>query len=467
MKGVSRGQARVAFRTLGCKLNQQESDALASRFLRAGYRIVPFDQRAEIYIINSCTVTAKADRKSRNFIGRALRNAIPLPVGDEQERARQHGIVVVTGCFAESRRRELEADGRTYVVSNANKSAIFEIVDALVRGEMLSVERLQGNRFDYDPAMPLFHTRSMVKIQDGCDNFCSFCIIPYVRGRAASRPPQEIVQNVRANLELGYREIVLTGVNMSRYHYDGFGFSRLLESILAIAGDFRLRISSLEPDSLDERFLRLLEHPRVCPHLHLCLQSGSDRILLAMHRQYSVGGFLRIVEDVRRRRPDCNFTTDVIIGFPGEGEQEFAETCRVVREVGFSHIHTFKYSRREGTRADRMPGHIAESVKSERSRVIREISDQNKRRQRAAMVGMQQRLLVEQRSPRRFGKPLIQGYGEHYAPIVCRGVEARVNDYLDVRIVGLRNGHRGEPLLEGQILEGQKFEKQPPEEQRP
>ena len=484
---TSRG--RVAFRTLGCKLNQQESDAIASRFLRAGYQIVPFEQQAEAYIINTCTVTAKADRKSRNLIARALRSASKTnsattgasrpdsPIDGNPSRSAGHSaegsaegsadnnadrsadrsaergadrsIVVVTGCFAESQRQELENDGRTYVVGNKDKSAIFEIVDAALRGEILSAERLDGNRFDYDPATPLFHTRSMVKIQDGCDNFCTFCIIPYVRGRAASRPLQSVLDNVRANLELGYREIVLTGVNMSRYNHDGVGFSGLLEAIVGLPGDFRLRISSLEPDSLDERFMHLLEHPRVCPHLHLCLQSGSDRILLAMRRQYTVGGFMQIVERVRARIPDFNFTTDVIIGFPGETEADFAETCARVREVGFSHIHTFKYSRRNGTRADRMSDHIAEPLKSERSRIIRTISEQNKYNHRAGMIGRRQRLLVEQVEKRRLGAPLVSGYGEHYAPIVCRAPQVQANDYLDVRIVGLRqrSAQRHEPLL--------------------
>ncbi len=439
------GRYRVAFRTLGCKLNQYETDSIATQFLRAGYNIVPFEEAADAYVINTCTVTNKADRKSRNIIRRALANT---------QIDSASSIVVVTGCYAESNRERLEHEGLTYVVANANKGRIFQLVDAHFSGEILKppgVSDKVDDRFAYNPAAPIFHTRSMVKIQDGCDNFCSFCIIPYVRGRAVSRPIANVLDDVSENLSMGYREIVLTGVNMSRYQYEGAGFSDLLEQILAIEGDFRIRISSLEPDALDDKFFELLSHPRMCPHLHLCLQSGSERILLAMRRQYTVRQYRDFVDRIKSAIPDFNLTTDIIVGFPGEEELDFTQTCNIVREIGFSHVHTFPYSRRSGTRADRMPGQISGDVITRRAEIIRAISDENKYRHLASLVGGSQRLLVEKASSivdkHGVSTATGTGYGEHYASIEYSAPEVETNQFYDVRIAGIFQDSNRQPCL--------------------
>ncbi len=436
---------RVAFAVLGCKLNQYETDSLASRFRDGGYSVVPFEESADVYVINSCTVTNQADRKSRNLVNRALRTAADATAG-----ASSDPLVVVTGCFAEARRAELEADGRTFVVGNDRKAHIFDLVEAARRGEVLQPEALPKALFDYEPPDRIFHTRSMVKIQDGCDNFCSFCIIPQVRGQATSRSAEDVLTDVRETVRRGAREVVLTGVNMSRYRDGGARFSALIEEILEIPGDFRLRISSLEPDSLDERFFAVLEHPKMCPHLHLCLQSGSERILLSMRRQYTVAEYLRAVGRIRSRIPDFNLTTDIIVGFPGESEADFAESEAVVREVGFSHVHTFRYSRRKGTRADRMPGQVSEAVKAERSERIRRLSEENKLAYRRSLIGRRQRVLLERVAEDGLS---ARGYGEHYAPVELRadaGWNAqlfRSNSFRDVVVAGLTEVE--EPLLLG------------------
>ena len=194
----------------------------------------------------------------------------------------------------------------------------------------------------------------MIKIQDGCDNFCTFCIVPMVRGKAVSRSEKDILENIRQVIDLGYKEIVLTGVNISRYDWEGLNFTGLLENILSLDGKFRVRISSIEPEGFGDHLFDLFMHEKLCPHLHLCLQSGSDRILMQMRRAYTLPSYMEIVEQLRTRHPLFNFTTDIMVGFPGETEQDFEATCNVIREVGFSHVHTFKYSRREGTRAARM-----------------------------------------------------------------------------------------------------------------
>lgn len=440
---------RIAFHTLGCKLNQYETDSIASQFRREGYTIVPFEERADCYVINSCTVTNKADRKSRNALNRAVRQADSGLDSSVAEASEKEGIVLLTGCSVDNNRDAYEASRATYLVDNKRKSHVFSIVDSHFRGEMVDPETLDPAVFSFDTPERIFHTRTTVKVQDGCDNFCTFCIIPFVRGRATSRPVEEILMQAGEAVRGGSRELVLTGVNMSRYESEGVGFPELLEKVLELPGEFRLRISSLEPDSLDDRFMDLFAHPKMAPHLHLCLQSGSERLLLTMRRMYTVARFKEIVAELRGRYPDFNLTTDIIVGFPGEGEQEFAESLAAAEEIGFSHIHTFPYSRREGTRADRMSDQVPEKVKQERSRRIRELSERTKRSYRERLVGKRQRLLVE-RVEEREGRAVARGLGEHYVPIRLEEAVVTPNRFVDVRIVGIDDGE--DPDLLGELL---------------
>ncbi len=337
---------RVAFQTLGCRLNQYETDSLVTDFRRAGYRVVPFSDEADCYIMNTCTVTDRSDRKSRNLINRATGVA-------------GGPVVVVTGCFVESSHGyAFDRPGVTYVVDNQRKHTIFDLVDAHMRGEVGRPAELPADRFRFGDALDGFHTRAALKIQDGCDDFCTFCIIPFVRGRAESRPVDDVLEHARRIIGAGAREIVLTGVNMGRYDHDGTTFTALVELLLGLRGEFRLRLSSIEPDFRGDGFERLIAHEKLCPHLHLCLQSGSDRVLRRMRRRYTVGDYLDFVDAIRRCDESFNFTTDVIVGFPGESEDDFARTLDVARTVGFSHIHTFPYSRRSGTKAARLPGQV-------------------------------------------------------------------------------------------------------------
>ena len=429
----------VAFHTLGCRLNAAETEALATDFASAGWRVGGFDEPADAYVINTCTVTGQADRKSRNIISQAVRSArLPARGGDGRD-----AVVVATGCLVESAREELEARGDiTYVVDNRRKVKIRELVDAHFRGEIVAPSSLPAELFSFPAAGGVTRTRAAVKIQDGCDNFCSFCIIPFVRGRAASRPADRVIDEVRELAERGAREIVVTGVNMGRYSDDGTDLSALLERVLAVPGDFRVRISSLEPEPLDDRFVDLLAHPKMCPHLHLCLQSGSDRVLLAMRRTYRLADYLALVERLRGLDPLINLTTDVIVGFPGETDEDFEASCRAAREIGFGHIHTFKYSRREGTRAARMGGQVSERVKNERSEAIRAISVEGKRLYRERLVGRVERVLVEKTGAQ------ARGYGEHYVPVSFSLPGARRNEVHEVRLTALGSGE--DPVLQGE-----------------
>lgn len=413
---------KVAFKTLGCRLNQFETDSLVTDFHKAGYEIVDFSRKADVYVINTCTVTNQSDHKSKYTINQAVKTG-----GDQS-------LTIVTGCMVTSQREYLEnRDDITYVVDNKRKSSVVPLVDAHFKGELLHPASLKQDLFNYRVVEKGFHTRSAIKIQDGCDNFCTYCIVPNVRGRATSRPVKDILENIRQTLDLGNREIVLTGVNISRYRYENTGFEDFIEKILRIPGDFRIRISSIEPDGFTDKFVSLFEDPKLCPHLHLCLQSGSDKVLLRMRRFYTIGQYLSIIRQFRKAYPDFNFTTDIIVGFPGETEEEFQETIKIVREVGFSHIHTFKYSRRTGTRADRMEEQLSEKIKNSRSELIRSLADEMKLQYRKQFLGKEQRLLVERNNSRGGAR----GYGQHYLPILIKDMKLDWNSFYPVRLTGM------------------------------
>lgn len=391
---------KVAFKTLGCRLNQYETDALATQFDQAGYQIVDFKDKADIVIVNTCTVTNQSDQKSRNLINQAARN-------------NKGAVVVVTGCMANNHKEQLESDRKiTYVVENNRKGNIRDLVDAHLRGEIIHPTDISGDVFRYSAVDKSLHTRSSIKIQDGCDNFCTFCIIPTVRGRAASRPLPQILENVKQTLDNGFRELVITGVNIGRYHWKDKSFEDVVEAILDIPGDFRVRISSLEPDGFGERFYNLFKHPKLAPHLHLCLQSGSDSVLLRMRRMYSIKTFASILERFRKVRPDFNFTTDMIVGFPGETNEDFQASLDAVKRFQFSHVHTFKYSARQGTRAERLNNQVPEKIKTQRSAAIRELSAENQKSYYSKFIGRQERVLIEKIDKNGFAT----GYGEHYIP---------------------------------------------------
>lgn len=391
---------KVAFRTLGCRLNQYEMDALAAQFKDNGYEVSEQGHNADIVVVNTCTVTNQSNQKSRQAISHATR-------------VNPGARMIITGCMTESHAGQLQQKfPNATIINNKAKSAIFHSVDSLLKGGSPVLSDKDFDLFSYQSFTEMFHTRSLVKIQDGCDNFCTFCIIPFVRGRAISRPSEKVLENVRDVVAKGAKEIVLTGVNISRYNHEGLGFSGLLEQILDVEGDFRVRISSIEPDLFNDHFFSLVGHPKLAPHLHLCLQSGSDRILLQMRRMYSVKDYMKIVENVRKKDPLFNFTTDVIVGFPGETEQEFADTMKLSKEVGFGHMHIFKYSVRQNTRAARMPEQVNEKIKTERSRRMHELAAKLQKDYRATFDNTEQRILVE-----KWENGMASGYNGYYVPM--------------------------------------------------
>jgi len=423
----------IAFKTLGCRLNQYETDALASTFQNNDYKLVDFDTQADIYVINSCTVTHQSDHKSRNFISQA-------------NRRNKDSVLVVTGCMANNAKEELEnRDEINYVLENDNKSALFSLVEAHFKGELKHPSQLDKDLFAYGATEKGFHTRSMIKIQDGCDNFCTFCIIPSVRGRAKSRPFQAILDNIKSVIDKGAKEVVITGVNIGRYEFENYKFDDLIEAILNLDGDFRLRISSLEPDGFGDKFLGLLTHPKMTPHLHLCLQSGSDEVLLRMRRMYNIKTFKNTVDKVRSIRSDFNFTTDIIIGFPDESESDFADSCDMIKNLEFGHVHAFKYSIRKGTRAERMDNQVPEKLKTERSEILRGIAENSKLEYRSQFIGKTQRVLVEN-----INGNIAKGYGEHYIPVQFESDDIKKNTFYNVLIKDIDKEKDG--LLIGSVI---------------
>jgi len=415
---------KVSFKTLGCRLNQYETDALLTRFHQAGYQVVDYSEPADIMVINTCTVTNQSDQKSRNTINHAARK-------------NPAGMVVVTGCMANNHKEALEANEKiTYVVDNERKSQIVSLVDAHFKGEVVHPDNYSGDVFGFETVDQSLHTRTSIKVQDGCDNFCTYCIVPSVRGRAVSRPLEEILENIRKVVDNGFKEFVITGVNIGRYDYGRYKLESAIEKMLDLPGDFRIRISSMEPDGFGPEFPKVFEHPKMAPHLHLCIQSGSDSILKKMRRMYTTHSFMEIIESFRKTMPDFNFTTDVIVGFPGESEKDFAKTVKIVEEARFSHIHTFRYSRRKGTRADRLEEQVEEQIKAERSEVIRLISEKNRLSYMEKMIGKTQRVLIEKVKQ----DGMAQGYGEHYLPIHFPTTLRTNNIFRDVRLEKLEAG---------------------------
>ena len=438
MAGVA--APRVAVETLGCRLNAYESDALTADFVERGYRVVPPGEPAEVVVVNSCTVTDQADRKSRNALYRAGRLGGPRP------------LVVATGCMATGQRAMVAAvPGVDYVVDNERKAGIAALVDAHRAGELAAADGRPAGPFAYGNGEHAARARRFLKVQDGCDNRCSFCIIPFVRGRAVSRPLAAILDEARRIIDDGFHEIVITGVNLGRYRCDGADFAAMLEALLSLPGDYRVRLSSLEPDRQIAPAIELLAHDRLCPHLHLCLQSGSDRVLLAMRRLYDLRTFERLLDRARRIRPDLNATTDILVGFPGESDHDFEATCRAVQRLGFTHCHTFRYAKRDGTRAARMTGQVEDRVKQRRSAAVRRLAARNRDAYLRRLTGARQRLLIES-----VRDGTARGYGECYVPIEAPcGDPGMTRRLLDVRVTA--PPLPGSDALRGQALKAPPF----------
>ncbi len=387
----------AALHNLGCKVNSYETEAMQQLLEEAGYEIVPFHEKADVYIINTCSVTNIADRKSRQMLHRA-------------KKQNPDAVVVAAGCYVQAAAEELKADlAVDVIIGNNKKQDLVPILEEYFKDKSDSSHVIEISETHEYERLSIHkiadHTRAFLKIQDGCNQFCSYCIIPYTRGRVRSRRPDEVVAEVRELAAAGYQEVVLTGIHLSSYGVDfkeeekKENLLSLIKQVHEVEGIRRIRLGSLEPRIITEKFAQALASmPKFCPHFHLSLQSGCDKTLKRMNRHYTTEEYAAGCEILRRYFDNPAITTDVIVGFPGETEEEFEETKAFLERIGFYEMHIFKYSRRAGTRADRMPEQVPEQVKSVRSEVLLKLEKQMSKAYRESFSGKKKTVLLEEKT---------------------------------------------------------------------
>lgn len=390
--------------TLGCKVNFYESNALREMFLEAGFS--ENEKEPDVVVINTCSVTAVADQKSRQIIRRHRRN-------------NPNAVIVVMGCYSQKNAAYIEKEcGGNIIVGTSNRSKIIDLVNMYLKDKKnIIVVDKDTRKMSYE-SFPVHitpdSTRAYIKVEDGCNNFCSYCTIPYTRGVARSRPKQEIIDEITYLISKGYKEFVLSGIHTAHYGMDlkDVTFSDLLEEIVNIPGLYRVRISSIEESEIDDKMIELLgKYPNIANHLHMPLQSGSSSVLKRMNRKYNVDDFLKKVERIRKVRPDIAITTDVIVGFPGETEEEFMETFNFIKKVNFSELHVFPFSARENTPAWYMKDKVDPASKQERVRKLIELSDELNKAYYNRFKGQELEVILEERNK---ATGLLSGFTSNY-----------------------------------------------------
>ena len=394
----------VAFITLGCKVNQYETNAMSQKLIEEGYKIVEHTKKADIYIINTCTVTNMSDRKSRQMIRRA-------------KEINPEAIIIAVGCYVQVAKKEIENIKEIdLALGNEEKVDIVkycnEIIQKNKKEEIADV--MQSRKFaEFGETSYTEKTRAVIKVQDGCDRFCSYCIIPYARGRVRSREPEHIIKEIKQIANEGIKEVVITGIHIASYGKDfkkDYKLIDLLEEINKIDGIERIRLGSIEPLLITEEFVqRLVKLEKICEQFHLSLQSGCDETLKRMNRRYTTQQFEEIVKRLRKAYDNVNLTTDIIVGFPGETEEEFAKTYKFLKKIKFYKMHIFKYSPRKGTRAEQMPQQIEPQLKEERSKKLIELSDKNEKEYNSEYVGKRVEVLWEEQK-----NEIYKGHTKNY-----------------------------------------------------
>ncbi len=428
---------KVAFHNLGCKVNSYETEAMLAGLKKRGFVEVPFEEGADVYVINTCTVTNIADRKSRQMLHRA-------------KAMDPDAAIVAVGCYAQAAGESLLADEAVdIVVGNDRKHELPDLIEAWFESheKQSALDDIgKSRRFEEMPAECSEHTRAFLKIEDGCNQFCSYCLIPYVRGRVRSRDPEDVLEEARRLAEKGWSEIVLTGIHISSYGLDfegdagmraaGYGapLIALLRRLDEIPGIRRIRLGSLEPRLITpENAAALASLRTLCPHFHLSLQSGCDETLRRMNRKYTVAEFAEKVRLLREAFDRPALTTDVIVGFPGETEEVFAATVAFLKEIRFAQTHVFRYSRRKGTVADRMPDQIPEPVKAERSAVLLDLNRKNRLAYAKQFIGEPREVLLETAEDGKDG-PVWTGYTPEYLRLRVTASDGMPGQYVSVTV---------------------------------
>ena len=427
----------AALHNLGCKVNSYETEAMQQLLEEAGYEIVPFHEKADVYIINTCSVTNIADRKSRQMLHRA-------------KKQNPDAVVVAAGCYVQAAAEELKADlAVDVIIGNNKKQDLVPILEEYFKDKSDSSHVIEISETHEYERLSIHkiadHTRAFLKIQDGCNQFCSYCIIPYTRGRVRSRRLDEVVAEVRELAAAGYQEVVLTGIHLSSYGVDfkeeekKENLLSLIKQVHEVEGIRRIRLGSLEPRIITEEFAQALASmPKFCPHFHLSLQSGCDKTLKRMNRHYTTEEYAAGCEILRRYFDNPAITTDVIVGFPGETEEEFEETKAFLERIGFYEMHIFKYSRRAGTRADRMPDQIPEQVKSVRSEILLKLEKQMSKAYRESFLVRNKTVLLEEKTEIN-GREYMIGHTMEYVKAVVPYEENLKNKMAEGVLKGVLN----------------------------
>ena len=412
-------RVRVAFETLGCKLNQAETELMCRQLAEAGCEIVTQDEEADIYLLNTCTVTHIADRKSRHLL-RLIKRKHP------------EAKIIAIGCYAQRASNELsEIEGVNLVIGNTEKEDLVQILER--SGFLRPIKPLLDT-------LPNTRTRSFIKIQDGCNNFCAYCIVPIVRGREKSISPDQISREINLRFADGYKEVVLTGTEIGKYEYDDLKLNGLIKRVLNETQIQRLRLSSLQPQEISPDLLDLWQDPRLCAHFHLSLQSGSDYILSKMNRCYNTKSYRDAVNQIRTRIENVAITTDVIVGFPGETGKEFQRSYDFCREIEFARIHVFSYSNRENTTAAVMPEQLEASVKKERSDKMLDLAETSQTNFQRRFIGEIQLVLFEQST-----KGICSGVTANYIKVYTKSSHDLTNNVVPIKLIQIgRNGMWGE-----------------------
>ena len=419
---------KVAFYTLGCKVNQYETNGMIQEFLKRNYEIVLFHEKADVYIINTCTVTNMSDKKSRQMIRRT-------------KELNSESIVVAVGCYAQVAREKLEEMKEIDLILGVNeKNKIVDYIEEYLQ-EKKKIEKIsdvmkQIEYSDFGEVEYSEKTRAVIKIQDGCDRFCSYCIIPYARGRVRSRKPENVVKEIRKIAKKNIKEVVLTGIHLASYGKDfkeEYHLIDLLEEINQIEGIERIRLGSLEPTLITEEFVkRLRKLEKICDHFHLSLQSGCDETLKRMNRKYSTEDFRIIVNRLRENYKEVALTTDIIVGFPGETEEEFKKTYEFLQDIHFYKMHVFKYSPREGTKAAIMEDQVDGNRKEIRSNKLIEMSNKNEKDDNEKYLGKKLFVLFEEKDGE-----YIKGHTTNYKVVKVKTEDIKIeNEIKEVEIIG-------------------------------
>lgn len=416
----------VAFHTLGCKVNTYESEAVKKLFIEDGYEVVDFKEVSDVYVINTCTVTNTGDAKSRQVIRRAIRQ-------------NPNACVVAMGCYSQVASEELEKiDGIGVILGTQHRNQIVDYVNQYQASKTTInvVENIMNTRRFEDLHVTSFseNTRAFMKIQDGCNNFCTYCIIPYARGLVRSRPRDKVLEEARNLVKNGFVEIVLTGIHTAGYGADleNYDFASLLYDLChEVPGLKRLRISSIETSQIDDRIIDLIVHEKIIvEHLHIPLQSGSDTVLKRMNRKYTTGEYLAKVQKIRASLPDIAFTTDVIVGFPQETEEEFMETYRFIETVGYSQLHVFPYSPRKNTPAAKMKGQVQDSIKTNRVHQLLTLSEKLQKKYAQTFIGKSLEVIFEEVTADGY----LVGHAGNYLKVKANGPVSRIGEVSEVII---------------------------------